>query len=92
MINIDGKTICGSSNAEHKAYHVVSAWAVENQITLSQVTVNEKTNEITAIPELLDMLDVSGSIITIDAMGCQKVIVSKIIDCGADYMISLISI
>jgi len=89
VINIDGKTIRGSSNAEHKAYHVVSAWAVENQITLSQVTVDEKTNEITAIPELLDMLDVSGSIITIDAMGCQKAIVSKIIDCGADYMISL---
>jgi predicted transposase YbfD/YdcC len=89
VINIDGKTIRGSGNAEHKAYHVVSAWVAENQITLGQLNVDEKTNEITAIPELLDMLDVAGSIITIDAMGCQKAIVSKIADKDADYVIGL---
>jgi hypothetical protein len=58
VINIDGKTICGSGSAKHKAYHVVSAWVAENQITLGQIKVEEKTNEITAVPELLNMLDV----------------------------------
>jgi predicted transposase YbfD/YdcC len=89
VINIDGKMIRGSGNAEHKAYHVVSAWVAENQITLGQLQVDEKTNEITAIPELLDMLDVEESIITADAMGCQKDIVSKIINSKADYVIGL---
>jgi predicted transposase YbfD/YdcC len=89
VINIDGKTIRGSSNAEHKAYHVVSAWVAENQITLGQIKIEEKTNEITAIPELLDMLDVEGSIITVDAMGCQKSIVSQVIESKADYVIGL---
>ena len=89
VINIDGKTIRGSGNEEHKAYHVVSAWVAENQITLGQIKVDEKTNEITAVPELLDMLDVEGSIITIDAMGCQKAIVSKIVEGKADYVIGL---
>jgi predicted transposase YbfD/YdcC len=89
IINIDGKTIRGSGNAAHKAYHVVSAWVAENQITLGQVKVEEKTNEITAVPELLDMLDVKGSIITADAMSCQKTITSKITEKKADYVISL---
>jgi predicted transposase YbfD/YdcC len=89
VINIDGKTICGSGNAEHKAYHVVSAWACENQITLGQIKTEEKSNEITAIPELLDMLDVTDGIITIDAMGCQKAICEKITDKHADYIIGL---
>jgi predicted transposase YbfD/YdcC len=88
-INIDGKTIRGSGNSEHKAYHVVSAWISENQITLGQIKVEEKTNEITAVPELLDMLDVEGSIITADAMSCQKAIVSKIVERHADYVIGL---
>ena len=89
VINIDGKTIRGSGNTEHKAYHVVSAWVAENQITLGQIKVDEKTNEIKAIPELLDMLDVEGSTITVDAMGCQKAIVSQIIENKADYVIGL---
>jgi predicted transposase YbfD/YdcC len=89
VINIDGKTIRGSKNAEHKAYHVVSAWVAENQITLGQIKVEEKTNEIKAIPELLDMLDVEGSIITLDAMGCQKAITAKITECQADYVVGL---
>ena len=89
VINIDGKTIRGSGNAEHKAYHVVSAWVAENQITLGQIKVDEKTNEITALPELLDMLDIEGSIITTDAMHCQKAIVSKISENKADYVIGL---
>ncbi len=89
VINIDGKTIRGSRNAEHKAYHVVSAWVAENQITLGQIKVDEKTNEITAVPELLDMLDVKSGIITADAMNCQKVITAKITESEADYVIGL---
>lgn len=88
-VAIDGKTICGSANEQHRAYHVVSAWVAENQITLGQLAVAEKSNEITAIPELLNMLDVSGSTVTIDAMGCQKQIAAKIIQNRADYVLSL---
>jgi hypothetical protein len=84
VINIDGKTIRGSGNAKHKAYHVVSAWVAENQITLGQLKVEDKTNEMTAVPELLDMLDVEGSIITADAMSCQKAITAKITESHAD--------
>ena len=89
VVNIDGKTIRGSGNDDHKAYHVVSAWATENRITLGQTKVTKKSNEITAIPELLDMLDIEGCIVTIDAMGCQRTIVEKITDKGADYVIAL---
>jgi predicted transposase YbfD/YdcC len=89
IVNIDGKTICGSGNSKHKAYHVVSAWVAENQITLGEIKVEEKTNEITAVPELLDMLDVEGSIITADAMSCQKAITAKITGKKADYVIGL---
>lgn len=88
-IAIDGKTICGSGNNQHSAYHVVSAWVTENQITLGQLTTEEKSNEITAIPALLDTLDIAGSTVTIDAMGCQRNIASKICDKGADYVLAL---
>ena len=88
-VAIDGKTICGSGNSAHRAYHVVSAWVAENQITLGQLAVAEKSNEITAIPELLDMLDVSGSTVTLDAMGCQKQIASTITENHADYVLGL---
>jgi len=76
-------------SAEHHAYHVVSAWVAENQITLGQLAAEEKSNEITAIPALLDMLELSGSTVTIDAMGCQKNIVAKICEKGADYVLAL---
>lgn len=88
-VNIDGKTICGSRNSDHPAYHVVSAWVAENQITLGELAVNEKSNEITAIPELLDLIDVEGDIVTIDAMGCQSDIAAKIREAGADYVLAL---
>jgi len=88
-VAIDGKTIRGSGNSKHKAYHVVSAWVAENQITLGQLETEEKSNEITAIPELLDMLDVEGSTVTIDAMGCQKDIAAAITAKGADYVLGL---
>lgn len=88
-INIDGKTIRGSSNEEHKAYHVVSAWVGENSITLGELVTEEKSNEITAIPELLDLLEIEGDIVTIDAMGCQKNIALKIREKGADYVLAV---
>ena len=88
-VNIDGKTICGSKNAKHSAYHVVSAWVSENNCTLGELATEEKSNEITAIPELLELIDVKGDIITIDAMGCQTEIAKKIREKGADYVLSL---
>ena len=89
VVAVDGKTIRGSASDHHKAYHVVSAFVAENQITLGELTVEEKSNEITAVPELLDMLDIEDAIITADAMNCQKEIVRKICEKGADYCIAL---
>lgn len=89
VVAIDGKTICGSGNAKHSAYHVVSAFVAENEITLGEIAVEEKSNEITAVPELLDMIDVEDTIVTADAMSCQKKIVSKIVEKKADYVIAV---
>lgn len=89
VVAIDGKTICGSKSKAHKAYHVVSAFAAENQLVLGELVTDEKSNEITAVPELLDSLHVEGSIVTADAMSCQKSIVQKIQDAKADYVIGL---
>jgi predicted transposase YbfD/YdcC len=89
VVAIDGKTICGSKNNDHNAYHVVSAFVVENQLTLGELCVAEKSNEITAVPELLDLIDIEGAIVTADAMSCQKAIVEKITDKNADFCISL---
>jgi len=88
-VSIDGKTIRGSRNAEHSAYHVVSAWVGENAITLGEIAAEEKSNEITAIPALLDLIDVKGDIVTIDAMGCQSDIAAKIRERGAEYVLAL---
>ena len=74
---------------EKAAIHMVSAWATANHLVLGQVKVDEKSNEITAIPELLRFLYLKGCIVTIDAMGCQKDIVKQITEQGGDYVISL---
>ena len=66
--------------------HLVSAWATENHLVSGQVAVEGKSNEITAIPQLLDLLDVHGALVTMDAMGCQKAIARKIVDGGGDYL------
>ena len=77
-------------SSNKSAIHMVSAWASENMITIGQVKTEEKSNEITAIPELLNLLEIKGCIVTIDAMGCQKKIVKKIVtDKKADYVIAL---
>jgi hypothetical protein len=87
VIAIDGNTLRGSFN--RLPIHMVHAWATENHVLLGQCATAEKSNEITAIPELLDLLDLKGAIVTIDAMGCQKKIVAKIVEKGADYAIAL---
>jgi predicted transposase YbfD/YdcC len=89
VVAIDGKTICGSGDSDkvHSAIHVVSAYATENRLCLGQVTVDQKQNEIVAIPEILDLLSLQGCIVTIDAMGCQKEIAGKIIEGKADYVL-----
>jgi predicted transposase YbfD/YdcC len=89
VIAIDGKTVRGSGSESGKAVHLVSAWANELGLVLGQVKTAEKSNEITAIPELLAALDVAGCIITIDAMGCQKHIAKDIIQGKGEYVLSL---
>ena len=90
IISIDGKAIRGSKDTSKKSMvHLVSAWASANNVVLGQQKVDGKSNEITAIPQLLEVLVLNGCIITIDAMGCQKEIASGIIDKGADYILAL---
>jgi predicted transposase YbfD/YdcC len=88
VIPIDGKTIRGmASRFSDSKLHIVSAFCAKNGLCLGQVKVDSKSNEITAIPELLDLIAVKGCIITIDAMGCQKEIAKKIIEKEADYIL-----
>jgi predicted transposase YbfD/YdcC len=91
VIAIDGKTLRRSHDkaAGKKPLHLVSAWAAENRLVLAQVATEKKSNEITAIPQLLRLLDLSGCIVTIDAMGLQKKIIKQIVDQQGDYGIAL---
>ena len=91
IIAIDGKTLRGSYDTatNRPAIHMVSAWACKNRLVLGQVKTDVKSNEVTAIPELLKKLDLLGSIVTIDAMGCQKKIAKQIIEQGGDYVFNL---
>jgi len=89
IINFDGKTLRGTRNEQSglKAIHLLNAWSTEGGICIGHLEVGEKTNEITAMPELMDLLDLRGSIITSDALNTQKKIVDKAIECGADYVL-----
>jgi predicted transposase YbfD/YdcC len=89
IIAIDGKTMRGSKDVLKAGAHVVNAWFSENGLVLGQVFAKEKSNEITAIPELLDILDIVGQIVTIDAAGTQKNIAEKIIDKRGDYVLAV---
>jgi len=91
IIAIDGKTLRRSHDRSNKtaAIHMVSAWACKNGLVLGQLKTEEKSNEITAIPKLLKMLELNECIVTIDAMGCQKEIAQAIQDQGADYILAL---
>src|SRR6516162_3376512 len=90
-IAIDGKTLrhSGGGKSPHRHLHLVSAWATEANLTLAQVAVDEKSNEITAIPRLLELLDLKGALVTIDAMGCQKEIAATILEGGGDYLLTV---
>lgn len=91
IVAIDGKTLRRSFDAASgkAAIHMVSAWATANCISLGQVAVDEKSNEITAIPKLLEILSLHGCLVTIDAMGCQTEIAEKIVAGGADYVLAV---
>lgn len=91
VISIDGKSIRGSKDTfRHQSpIHMVSAWASANELVLGQLKVSDKSNEITAIPALLELLDIEGSIVTIDAMGTQVAIAEMVIDRKADYILSV---
>jgi len=90
VIAVDGKMGRGTCDAQGKStLHLVSAWATANQLTLGQVQVGEKANEIVAIPTLLDLLVLKGCIVTVDAIGCQKTIVKQIRDQEADYVVTV---
>lgn len=90
-IAMDGKTLRRSFDkaAEKNAIHMVTAWVYENHASFGQIKVNEKSNEITAIPQLLGLLDLKNTTVTIDAMGCQTAIAQKIVDADADYILAL---
>ena len=87
QISLDGKTICGAGAAQK--VHIVSAWAQEEGLCLGQIRVDEKSNEITAIPELLAILDIRECVVTLDAMGCQKEIAKEIITRGGEYVLAV---
>lgn len=91
VVAIDGKTLKGSYNRNQRqsALHLVSAWATEHRLVLAQTKVHDKSNEITAIPALLELLDLAGCIVTLDAMGTQKMIAAQIQAAKADYILSL---
>jgi hypothetical protein len=90
-VALDGKTLRRSFDTASggKAIHMVSAWLSEDGLVLGQIAVEEKSNEITASPELLRLLDVRGTTITIDAMGCQRAIAEQIVDGAADYVLAV---
>jgi predicted transposase YbfD/YdcC len=91
VIAINGKTMKQSydRNDQQKALHIITAWSSSHQLVLGQKKVHKKSNELTAIPALIEMLEIAGSVITIDAMGCQKDITSLIVKKKGDYILAL---
>lgn len=90
VVAIDGKALCGTREAGKKTLvHMVSAWASANNLVLAQRKVDDKSNEITAIPKLLAALELSGTVVTIDAIGCQRSIAEKIVGRKADYILAV---
>ena len=90
MVAIDGKSLRGTAKAEGKPIvHMVSAWASANNLVLAQRKTDAKSNEVTAIPALLKALELSGTVVTIDAIGCQKAIAQQIVSQQADYILAV---
>jgi len=89
IVALDGKALRRALNRDESPKYVVSAWAESNNLVLGQLKVDEKSNEIRAVPELLRVLELAGCIVTVDAMGCQKNIAKEIIEADADYVLAL---
>jgi len=89
IVALDGKALRRAMNKKENLKYVVSAWAESNNLVLGQLKVTDKSNEITAVPELLRVLELSGCIVTLDAMGCQKKIAKEIMEADADYVLAL---
>ena len=89
IVAFDGKTHRRTGTKANNALHMLNAWSVENRLVLGQMTVEEKSNEITAIPHLMDMLDLKGCVVTADALNCQKAVAAKAIEKKADYLLAL---
>ena len=89
IVALDGKTLRRSGGAQQSPVHLVSAWAAGNRLVLGQLRTAQKSNEITAVPELLRRLELAGCIVTLDAMGCQKTIAREIHEADADYVLAL---
>ncbi len=89
VVALDGKALRRAMNKSQSPRYIVSAWAESNGLVLGQLKVDEKSNEITAVPELLRVLELAGCIVTVDAMGCQKKIAKEIIEADADYVLAL---
>lgn len=88
-VPIDGKAVRGARGPDGTCLHLVSAWAAEGRLTLAQVAVADKSNEITAIPALLKVLDLEGALVSIDAIGCQKEIAQEVLAAGGDYLLAV---
>ena len=89
VVALDGKTHRRTGGANCAALHTLNAWSVENRLVLGQVTVAEKSNEITAVPQLMDMLDLKGCVVTADALNCQKTVAQKAVEKKADYVLAV---
>lgn len=89
IVAFDGKTICGSDNIHNKALHILTAFDTDNELVLGQLPVDEKTNEIKVMPDLIELLDLKDCVITADALNCQKEIAEKIIDKGGNYVLAI---
>jgi predicted transposase YbfD/YdcC len=88
-VSVDGKAVRGSRGPDGTCLHLVSAWAAEGRLTLAQVAVADKSNEITALPVLLRLLDLEGALVSIDAIGCQKEVAREILAAGGDYLLAV---
>lgn len=89
VVAFDGKTHRRTGDANYAALHMLNAWSVENRLVLGQLAVEEKSNEITAIPQLMDMLDLKGCVVTADALNCQKAVAAKALEKEADYILAV---
>lgn len=89
IIAFDGKTICGSNDIHNRALHILTAFDTDNELVLGQLPVDVKTNEITIMPDLIDLLDLKDTVITADALNCQKEIVEKIVDKKGNYVLAV---